>query len=351
MNGAALAPAARRVRRGFTMNNSSFWRLFQTAATLLIPGSGRMSLLRLDGVSVRYGKSQALTEVSLRVEAGEIVTLIGANGAGKSTLMRAIMRLVPLHAGTIEYDGRRLDSLRTHSIAQMGIAYVPEGRGVLRELSVRENLVLGTFADRDRAELRDKLGAVMTRFPALAERLQNLAGNLSGGQQQMLVIGRALMANPKLLLLDEPSLGLAPLIAEEIFRIVAELAKAGVTVLLVEQNANAALKLANRAYVLETGRIVLAGDDLRSNKKVREAYFGELAARFGTTAAGSDANSSIAFSIIYRADFAAADGNCIAGNGRRLWRRKKRDDISYFFGRYDVPNGRVVGQALFDRFN
>ena len=146
-----------------------------------------MSLLRLDGVSVRYGKSQALIDVSLRVEAGEIVTLIGANGAGKSTLMRAIMRLVPLHAGTIEYDGRRLDSLRTHSIAQMGVAYVPEGRGVLRELSVRENLILGTFANRDRAEFRDKLGAVLTRFPALAERLQNLAGNLSGGQQQMLV--------------------------------------------------------------------------------------------------------------------------------------------------------------------
>jgi branched-chain amino acid transport system ATP-binding protein len=235
-----------------------------------------MSLLRLEGVSVRYGKSQALADVSLRVEAGEIVTLIGANGAGKSTLMRAIMRLVPLHTGTIEYDGRRLESLRTHNIAQMGIAYVPEGRGVLRELSVRENLVLGTFGNRDRTESRDKLGAVLSRFPALAERLQHLAGNLSGGQQQMLVIGRALMANPKLLLLDEPSLGLAPLIAEEIFAIVAELAKAGVTVLLVEQNANAALKLANRAYVLETGRIVLAGDDLRSNKKVREAYFGEL---------------------------------------------------------------------------
>jgi branched-chain amino acid transport system ATP-binding protein len=235
-----------------------------------------MSLLRLEGVSVRYGKSQALTDVSLRVEAGEIVTLIGANGAGKSTLIRAIMRLVPLHAGTIEYDGRRLDSLRTHSIAQMGIAYVPEGRGVLRELSVRENLVLGTFANRDREESKDKLAAVLWRFPALAERLQNLAGNLSGGQQQMLVIGRALMASPKLVLLDEPSLGLAPLIAQEIFAIVAELARGGVTVLLVEQNASAALRLANRGYVLETGRIVLAGDDLLSNKKVREAYFGEL---------------------------------------------------------------------------
>lgn len=235
-----------------------------------------MSLLQLDGVSVRYGKSQVLTDVSLRVEAGEIVTLIGANGVGKSTLMRAIMRLVALHAGTIKYEGRRLDSLRTHAIAQMGIGYVPEGRGVLRELSVRENLVLGAFANRDRAEVRNKLGAVLARFPVLAERLQHLAGNLSGGQQQMLVIGRALMANPKLLLLDEPSLGLAPLIAAEIFTIVAELAKAGVTILLVEQNANAALKLANRAYVLETGRIVLAGDDLLSNKKVREAYFGEL---------------------------------------------------------------------------
>jgi branched-chain amino acid transport system ATP-binding protein len=235
-----------------------------------------MSLLRLEGISVRYGKSQALIDVSLRVEAGEVVTLIGANGAGKSTLMRAIMRLVPLHTGTIEYNGCRLDALRTHSIAQMGIAYVPEGRGVLRDLSVRENLVLGAFANRDHAKSTDRLEVVLTRFPALAERLQHFAGNLSGGQQQMLVIGRALMADPKLLLLDEPSLGLAPLIAEEIFAIVAELAKGGVTVLLVEQNANAALKLANRAYVLETGRIVLAGDDLRSNKEVREAYFGEL---------------------------------------------------------------------------
>jgi branched-chain amino acid transport system ATP-binding protein len=235
-----------------------------------------MSLLRLEGVSVRYGKSQALTDVSLRVEVGEIVTLIGANGAGKSTLMRVIMRLVRLHAGTIEYDGRRLDSLRTHRIAQMGIGYVPEGRGVLRELTVQENLVLGAFGNHDRAELKDKLAAVLTRFPVLAERLQHLAGNLSGGQQQMLVIGRALMASPKLLLLDEPSLGLAPLVAEEIFAIVAELAKTGVTILLVEQNANAALRLANRGYVLETGRIVLSGDDLRSNKKVREAYFGEL---------------------------------------------------------------------------
>ncbi len=236
-----------------------------------------MSLLRLDGVSVRYGKSQALSGVSLRVEPGEIVALIGANGAGKSTLMRAIMRLVPLHAGTIEYNGQQLSSLRTHSIAQMGIAYVPEGRGVLRELSVRENLILGAFGRRDQSGFDDKLRAVLTRFPALAERLSNHAGNLSGGQQQMLVIGRALMAEPKLLLLDEPSLGLAPIIAGEIFATVAELAKDGVTVLLVEQNANAALKLANRAYVLEIGRIVLTGEDLLSNKKVREAYFGELA--------------------------------------------------------------------------
>jgi branched-chain amino acid transport system ATP-binding protein len=237
-----------------------------------------MSLLQLDGVSVRYGKSQALTDVSFSVEAGEIVTLIGANGAGKSTLIRAIMRLVPLHAGTIKYQGRRLDSLRTYAIARMGIGYVPEGRGVLRELSVRENLFLGAFTTPDRTELKNKLAAVLTRFPVLAERLQHLAGNLSGGQQQMLVIGRALMGNPKLLLLDEPSLGLAPLIAAEIFAIIGELAKAGVTVLLVEQNANAALKLAKRAYVLETGRIVLSGADLLSNKEVREAYFGELSA-------------------------------------------------------------------------
>ena len=169
------------------------------------------------------------------------------------------------------------NSLRTHSIAQKGIAYVPEGRGVLRELSVRENLTLGAFGRRDQSGFNDKLQAVLRRFPVLAERLPDLAGHLSGGQQQMLVVGRALMAEPKLLLLDEPSLGLAPMIAGEIFGTIAELAKDGVTVLLVEQNAHAALKLANRAYVLETGRIVLTGEDLLSNEKVREAYFGELA--------------------------------------------------------------------------
>ena len=256
-----------------------YWSRSALLLSCGVSGIRCMSLLRLEGVSVRYGKSQALTDVSLRVEAGEVVALIGANGAGKSTLMRAIMRLIPLYSGTIEYDGRRLASLRTHNIAQMGIAYVPEGRGVLRELSVRENLILGTFANRGRRQSKDNMLTVLRRFPALAERLQQLAGNLSGGQQQMLVIGRALMTNPKLLLLDEPSLGLAPLVAEEIFAIVGELAAAGVTVLLVEQNANAALRLANRAYVLEVGRIVLSGDDLRSNKKVREAYFGELSPR------------------------------------------------------------------------
>jgi branched-chain amino acid transport system ATP-binding protein len=239
-----------------------------------------MSLLQLEEVSVRYGKSQALTEVSLRVEAAEIVALIGANGAGKSTLMRAIMGLAPLHAGTIEYDGRQLASLRTHTIAQMGIAYVPEGRGVLRELSVRENLILGAFAKRDQSDVTAKLQTVLARFPVLAERQSHLAGNLSGGQQQMLVLARALMASPKLLLLDEPSLGLAPLIAAEIFTTIAELARDGVTVLLVEQNAHAALQLADRAYVLETGRIVLAGDDLLSDTKFREAYFGELESGF-----------------------------------------------------------------------
>jgi branched-chain amino acid transport system ATP-binding protein len=254
-----------------------------------------MSLLQVDGVSVSYGQSRALDGVSLRVEAGEIVALVGANGAGKSTLMRAIMRLVAPNAGTVVYDGQSLTVLRTHRIARMGIAYVPEGRGVLRQLSVRENLILGAYGCRDQSMRGEKLQRVLARFPILAEKINQSAGSLSGGQQQMLVIGRALMAEPKLLLLDEPSLGLAPLIAEDIFKIVADLAKGGVTVLLVEQNALAALKLANRAYVLETGRIVLEGDDLLANPRVRDAYLGEFGVDEGQAptlldAAGSRTN-------------------------------------------------------------
>ena len=233
-----------------------------------------MSLLSIRNVSAAYGKIAVLEGVSLHVESGELVTLIGANGAGKSTLMKVIMGIVPASAGEVEFAGRPLSGLRTHDIARLGIAYVPEGRGTLLQLSVRENLRLGAFSRRWDAETRGDLDRVLERFPVLAERIQQAAGTLSGGEQQMLVIGRALMSRPRLLLLDEPSLGLAPLIAARIFEIIAALNEQGVPVLLVEQNARAALKLASRAYVIETGRIVHEGTDLAESQRVREAYLG-----------------------------------------------------------------------------
>jgi branched-chain amino acid transport system ATP-binding protein len=233
-----------------------------------------MSLLSIRNVTVAYGKIVALHEVSLSVEPGEMVTLVGANGAGKSTLMKAVMQLTPLAGGEIALDGRVLRGRETHEIARHGVAYVPEGRGTLRELSVRENLRLGAFSRRWDADARTDLERVLERFPILGKRLNQHAGTLSGGEQQMLVIGRALMSRPRLMLLDEPSLGLAPLIAQRIFEIVAELNGLGVAILLVEQNAHAALRLARRGYVLEMGRIVLQGAGLADNQQVRDAYLG-----------------------------------------------------------------------------
>jgi branched-chain amino acid transport system ATP-binding protein len=233
-----------------------------------------MSLLSIRNVTVSYGKVVALDGVSLDVAPGELVTLVGGNGAGKSTLMKAIMRLVPLVGGEVEFEGRSLLVRETHDISRLGIAYVPEGRGTLRELSVRENLRLGAFSRSWNAEARADFDRVLERFPILGTRLNQHAGTLSGGEQQMLVIARALMSRPRLMLLDEPSLGLAPLIARRIFEIVGELNATGVAVLLVEQNAHAALRLARRGYVLEMGRIVLEGADLADNEKVRDAYLG-----------------------------------------------------------------------------
>jgi len=233
-----------------------------------------MSLLSISNVRVSYGKAVALNGVSLRVEAGELVSLIGGNGAGKSTLMKAVMGLVPAAADELRFEGRSILGLRTHEIARLGIGYVPEGRGTLRQLSVRENLRLGAFTRTWNAAARADLDGVLQRFPALRERADQIAGTLSGGEQQMLVIGRALMSRPRLLLLDEPSLGLAPLIGARIFEIIADLNRQGVPVLLVEQNARAALRLAKRAYVLETGRIVEEGNNLADSPRVQEAYLG-----------------------------------------------------------------------------
>ncbi|TMJ32524.1 MAG: ABC transporter ATP-binding protein [Alphaproteobacteria bacterium] len=235
-------------------------------------------MLCVRDIKASYGKVMALRGVTLDVGRGDLVCLVGANGAGKTTLMKVIMGLVPAVSGTVDFRGRALLGMRTHDIAQLGIAYVPEGRGTLRELSVRENLRLGAFSRRWDAETKGDLERVLERFPFLAERIHQTAGTLSGGEQQMLVIGRALMSRPQLMLLDEPSLGLAPLVAARIFEIITALNAQGVAVLLVEQNARAALKLAKRGYVIELGRTVLEGENLSENKRVLTAYLGDFIA-------------------------------------------------------------------------
>jgi branched-chain amino acid transport system ATP-binding protein len=234
-------------------------------------------VLTLEGVDVYYGAIHALHGVSLHVEAGEIVTLIGSNGAGKSTTLRAISGLIRCRAGGIRFEGRDVGRMRPHQVVTAGISQAPEGRRVFANLTVRENLDLGAYTRRDRPAVRQDFDEVLELFPRLKERLAQQAGTLSGGEQQMLAIGRALMARPRLLLLDEPSLGLAPFLVTEIFRIIREVNRRGTTVLLVEQNAHMALETAQRGYVLETGRVVLAdeGRALLANPEVRKAYLGE----------------------------------------------------------------------------
>ena len=234
-------------------------------------------MLTLKNVSARYGAISALTDVSFTVEKGEVATLIGANGAGKSTTLRSIMGLVRPYAGEVLFEGKKLNRMPTHRIAALGIALVPEGRAVFANLTVLENLELGGYLQKDRNKLKADLEHVYQVFPRLQERLAQMAGTLSGGEQQMLAIGRALMAHPRLLLLDEPSLGLAPLMVHTIFDAIAQINKAGTTILLVEQNANLALHRSRKAYVLETGRIIMQGlsADLALDPKVKEAYLGE----------------------------------------------------------------------------
>jgi len=234
-------------------------------------------LLRIDGLTVRYGAIEALSGVSLDVREGEIVTLIGANGAGKSTLLMTISGLLRAAQGTITFAGGDITRVPPHRIVRMGVAHVPEGRRVFAELSVDDNLDLGGYARRPGRELREDRDRVYRLFPKLAERRHRRAGTLSGGEQQMLAIGRGLMARPKLLLLDEPSLGLAPVLVIEIFRALQEINREGATILLVEQNAHMALRIAARGYVLESGRVALSGAaaSLEDNPKAREAYLGE----------------------------------------------------------------------------
>jgi len=233
-------------------------------------------LLQVQGLAVAYGKIEAVRGIDFELRAGEITTLVGANGAGKSTTLMAISGLVRKAAGRVLFDGRDLTRMAAHRIVAGGVVQVAEGRATLATLTVRENLELGAYTRRDRAGRADDLARVYALFPVLERRAEGLAGNLSGGEQQMLAIGRALMARPRLLLLDEPSMGLAPIVVQEIFRTLRRINGEGLTIFLVEQNVRQALKIAQQAYVIETGRIVLAGSgrELLDDPAVRAAYLG-----------------------------------------------------------------------------
>jgi len=233
-------------------------------------------MLSIKGAVTSYGQIEVLHEVDITINAGEIVSLVGANGAGKSTLLMAISGLQPLDRGQMTYKGQELNKISSDKRVAQGIVQVPEGRQVFKDMSVQDNLLLGAYSRTDTSDVTEDMEKIYSKFPILRQKRHNLAGELSGGQQQMLAMGRALMARPKLLLLDEPSMGLAPLIVEEIFNTIKDLKKEGITVFLVEQNASQALALADRGYVLETGKVVVegTGKELLSNDKVREAYLG-----------------------------------------------------------------------------
>jgi branched-chain amino acid transport system ATP-binding protein len=236
-----------------------------------------VSLISVEQLQVAYGGIRAVKGIDLEVNAGELVCLIGANGAGKTTTLRAITGTVRAASGTVRYDGTDITRMKPHQIARRGLALVPEGRGVFAQLTIEENLAMGAYARNDAAAVAADVDRAFTLFPRLKERRKQIAGTLSGGEQQMLAIARALMSRPKLLLLDEPSMGLAPLMVEKIFDVIRTIAGEGVTLLLVEQNARLALELAHRAYVLEGGLVTLAGEgkSLLHDPRIREAYLGE----------------------------------------------------------------------------
>jgi len=246
------------------------------SATLGANGDGSVPALEMRGVDVFYGRIQALRSVSLVVEHGEIVALIGSNGAGKTTTLRTISGLVRPSRGEVLLDGRAVHHLGAEMIARAGVGHAPEGRRLFSRMTVRENLEMGAYARRDATDVRADFDHIFTLFPRLRERQGQVAGSLSGGEQQMVAIGRALMAKPRVLLLDEPSLGLAPILVDTIFEVIREINKAGTTVLLIEQNARMALATARRAYVLETGSIVMQGPaaELAESDEVRRAYLG-----------------------------------------------------------------------------
>ena len=236
-----------------------------------------MAMLEVRDLEVSYGAINAIKKISFDVNEGEVIALIGANGAGKTTTLHTITGLLKAKAGSIKFEGKELTKVPPHKIVEMGMAHVPEGRRIFQQLSVYKNLDLGAFTRKDKEEYARNLEMVYEKFPRLLERKDQIAGTLSGGEQQMLAMGRALMSSPKIILMDEPSMGLSPLFVGEVFKIIEDIKKLGTTVLLVEQNAKKALEVADRAYVLETGKIVLEGDakDLMNDEKVRKAYLGE----------------------------------------------------------------------------
>ncbi len=236
-----------------------------------------MALLEVKDLQVNYGVIRAIKGISFEVNEGEIVSLIGANGAGKTTTMQSIMGLIPIKGGTVTYDGKVINKIPGHKLISMGMSQVPEGRRVFQELTVYENLIMGAYTQKDKKKIKEDVEDIYTRFPRLGERRNQIAGTLSGGEQQMLAMGRAMMSHPKLLMLDEPSMGLSPLLVDQVFDIIKECHSQGITVLLVEQNAKKALSISDRAYVLETGDITITGkgNELLNNESVKKAYLGE----------------------------------------------------------------------------
>ena len=236
-----------------------------------------MAMLEIKDLEVFYGMIQAIKGVSFEVNEGEVIALIGANGAGKTTILHTITGLLDARGGSVVFDGTDITKVPAHRIVSMGMAHVPEGRRVFANLSVYQNLKMGAYTRKDKQEIEDTLNMVYDRFPRLKERQNQMAGTVSGGEQQMLAMGRALMSRPRIILMDEPSMGLSPIFVNEIFDIIKEVSASGTTVLLVEQNAKKALSISDRAYVLETGKIVLDGkaDDLLNNDSIKKAYLGE----------------------------------------------------------------------------
>lgn len=236
-----------------------------------------MAMLEIKNLEVYYGMIQAIKGISFEVKEGEVIALIGANGAGKTTTLHAVTGLIPVKSGEIIFEGKNITKVPGHKIVSMGMAHVPEGRRVFAQLSVYQNLKMGAYTRKDKEEIKKNLEMVYRRFPRLEERKNQMAGTLSGGEQQMLAMGRALMSQPKIILMDEPSMGLSPIFVNEIFDIIKEVSAAGTTVLLVEQNAKKALSIADRAYVLETGKITLQGGakELMNDESVKKAYLGE----------------------------------------------------------------------------